>query len=275
MSCRKALEIDLGAYLADPDHPQGAEFRAHYPGCAECSREVATWTRMETLMRAGGAPEETAHLPSELLARFEEDPGALPAGLWQRTDEHLRTCRRCADRLAALREFDFAALEAAAPPARWRALRAMAQRSVRGLLRTGSSSTAEALEELLPWAQPELALQSKEGPGLGTGRAPAGARVPLGLLAAVGGDFVGQVYLIFAGESRIGRAADCEIRIASDALGRVEARLTAEAGRLELTALHEQRPVVVNGTPTSSATLQDGDFVELGGQRLQLRKIDS
>ena len=44
MSCRRALDIDLSAYLVEADQPQWTEFRLHYPTCRECSREVASAT---------------------------------------------------------------------------------------------------------------------------------------------------------------------------------------------------------------------------------------
>ncbi len=276
MSCRKALELDLAAYLAEPDGGQWEEFRAHYPGCAECSKELAIWTRLETSMRSTVAAGAPAHPSSELLAQFDEGPRALSPEQWQQVDGHVRECHRCADQLAALQQFDFAALEAAVPSAPGQGLRAVARSAaafLRRLLPARSSPTAEALQELLPWGQPEFALQSQGGPGADAARAVASA--PVAVLAAVRGELTGEVYRIFAGENRVGRAAGCEVRIPSDALSRVEARLTAEADCFELLAVHERSPVLVNGTAMRSGPLRDGDFVELGGLGFQFRTIAS
>jgi hypothetical protein len=280
VTCRRAFDVDLAAYLAEPEGTQWAEFRAHYLTCPDCSAEVGVWTGMEASMRSSLASEAAEHLASDLLARFEEDPRGLPADQWQRVDQHLQACRPCTDRLAALREFDFAALEAAAPPSPRQALRDAAGslgQFVRGLLPARSSTARETLEELLPLGRPELVTQSRPDeatdPGLATGRRPASARSPLGVLVAIDGDHAGQVYRIFGGENRIGRSAECEVRIPSDALARVEAHLTAEAGHFELAAVSERGRILVNGEPMRSGELRDGDFVELGGQRLQLRSV--
>ena len=111
MSCEKAKEIDLAAYLVDPDLPEWAEFREHYPTCPDCAEEVAVLNRIEASLRSAADPQQEAHPAAPLLARFEEDPRSLSPADWQRVDTHSRECRQCADELAALRAFDFPALE--------------------------------------------------------------------------------------------------------------------------------------------------------------------
>ena len=106
MSCEKAKEIDLAAYLVDPDLPEWAEFREHYPTCPDCAEEVAAWNRVEASLRSAGDPQQEAHPAVELLARFEDDPRSLSPAEWRRVDTHTRECRQCADELAALRDFD-------------------------------------------------------------------------------------------------------------------------------------------------------------------------
>jgi hypothetical protein len=84
MSCGKAREIDLAAYLVDPDQPEWAAFREHYPTCPEWAEEVAAWTCIEASLRSAGDPVEAAHPAVELLKRFEELSVADEAHVEQR-----------------------------------------------------------------------------------------------------------------------------------------------------------------------------------------------
>jgi anti-sigma factor RsiW len=276
MTCGKAREIDLAAYFVDPDLPEWAEFREHYPTCPDCADEVAAWTSIEASLRAAGDPEQAAHPAVELLARFEEDPRALSPEQWRRVDQHTRECRQCADELAALREFDFSALRAGSPTTIREALSALG-RSAAELLRTLSSrllprAGEEALSGLFGTREPEVVFQSREG--VSAESSPA-KPTPLAVLAAVEGEIAGGVYAVPAGESRIGRARECEIRIRSESLSRVEASIRAEPDALQITALHEGRPVLLNGEPVRSGSLRDGDLLEIGGERFQIRRVTS
>src|SRR2546426_352749 len=114
MSCRRAFDLDLADFVAGSARPEWAEFRAHYARCAECSAEVRAWTELPLLLQA-----PAAHPAEELLRRFETEPGRLPVDERRAVEEHLGRCPSCNDELAALRRFDFTALEprAAAAPA--------------------------------------------------------------------------------------------------------------------------------------------------------------
>src|SRR5437879_9897498 len=114
MSCRRAFDLDLADFVAGSARPEWAEFRAHYARCAECSAEVRAWTELHLLLQA-----PAAHPAEELLLRFETEPGRLPVDERRAVEEHLGRCPSCNDELAALRRFDFTALEprAAAAPA--------------------------------------------------------------------------------------------------------------------------------------------------------------
>jgi anti-sigma factor RsiW len=274
MSCEKAREIDLAAYLVDPDLPEWAEFREHYPTCPDCAEEVAAWNRIEASLRAAGDPQQGAHPAVELLARFEDDPRSLSAAEWQRVDQHTRECRQCADELAALREFDFPARETTTTIGEAaRALGRSANELLQSLVRRAIPRPGdEALGDLFGTPEPELVFQSREA----AGAEPAAERpAPLAVLVALEGELAGSAFAILAGESRIGRAKECEIRIPSESLSRVEASVRAEPGVLEITALHEREPVRVNGEPVRSGALHDGDLVEIGGERFQIRSVTS
>src|SRR3989442_3385160 len=114
MSCRRAFDLDLADFVAGSTRPEWAEFRAHYARCAECSVEVRAWTELHLLLQP-----PAAHPTEELLLRFETERDRLPAAERRAVQEHLAHCVSCNDELAALRRFDFTALEpkAAAVPA--------------------------------------------------------------------------------------------------------------------------------------------------------------
>ena len=114
MSCRRAFDLDLADFVAGSARPEWAEFRAHYARCAACSAEVRAWTELHLLLQP-----PAAHPAEELLLRFETERDRLPAAERRAVQEHLAHCVSCNDELAALRCFDFTALEprAAAVPA--------------------------------------------------------------------------------------------------------------------------------------------------------------
>ncbi len=105
MTCRRALDLDLADFVSDAARPEWAEFRAHYPRCAECSAEVRAWTELHLSLRASGD-----HPAEELLLRFETEPGRLPAAERRAVEDHLAHCASCRDELGALRRLDFAQL---------------------------------------------------------------------------------------------------------------------------------------------------------------------
>jgi hypothetical protein len=276
MSCGKAREIDLAAYLVEPDRPEWAEFRQHYPTCADCAEEVAAWTSIEASLRAAGDRSQEAHPAVELLARFEDDPRSLAPDEWQRIDKHTRDCRQCADELAALREFDFSALETASPMTIGEAMRAMGQSAgelLRSLARWAVPGSGEgAVTDFFGTREPDLVFQSRED---ASEESAAAKGAPLAVLVALEGEAAGSAFAVRAGESRIGRAKACEIQIPSESLSRAEATIRADANALEITALHERAAVLVNGEPVRSGSLDDGDLLQIGAERFQIRRVTS
>ena len=115
MTCNKAAEIDVGAFLTDAAHESReasqedrAAFRAHFVRCPDCASAVVGWTRLEEGLRSHAAA--TAHPEPEMLARFASEPGALEPHMRGRITEHVAGCVRCRTEASALRSFDFAAL---------------------------------------------------------------------------------------------------------------------------------------------------------------------
>lgn len=97
MSCRRAYDLDLAAFLRDPRAPELEEFVEHYPRCPACAAEVRAWTEVHlALGRRHPAP-------AELLAYQD---GTLAADARATLERHLTTCPGCSEELRALERFD-------------------------------------------------------------------------------------------------------------------------------------------------------------------------
>jgi hypothetical protein len=266
MTCTRARDVDLAAYLVEPDAPEWREFRTHFPGCADCSAQLEAWTALEVGLRERPAVSAVHPEPAQLVA-FEAAPRSLPAERWQSIDQHLRGCRACADELAALRSTDFEAIRASAPLSTTDALRALGRSlsaRVRDVAEQLTGRVREAAEWAVPGAEPAVQFQS----------AAQGAEPePLGVLVAIAGRLTGRAYPVTQGESRVGRAPECEVRLEDVELARVEARIHAGRDRIEIESANRRAPVRVNGRPVERGELSDGDVVELGGEQLQFRSV--
>ena len=115
MSCQRIVEVDLVAFLARPDDPAWDDFRAHYPECGDCAREMHAWSDLHASLLFVG-PAESNHPSKGALLRFERHPERLPSAEHAAIREHLATCRSCPDELAALRGFDFSIFEPTVHP---------------------------------------------------------------------------------------------------------------------------------------------------------------
>ena len=113
MRCEKSREIDLAAFSAEREDARFADFRAHYPTCRDCAREVERWSKLERMLRVqaplsgGPHPEE-----AELLA-YARQPGSLQQARRSAVSLHLEACASCRSEEAVLRGFDLAAVAAA------------------------------------------------------------------------------------------------------------------------------------------------------------------
>jgi hypothetical protein len=109
MSCRRAYDIDLADFLAEPRAERFAEFRDHYPRCSACSAEVRAWTEVDGLLR----PASDVHPEPETLLRYADD--ALAPAERSGLAAHLQQCAACRDELTALGGFEAPRTEAAQP----------------------------------------------------------------------------------------------------------------------------------------------------------------
>ncbi|MDE0885186.1 MAG: DUF928 domain-containing protein [Myxococcota bacterium] len=107
MSCEKTRELDLGEFLLEREEPQWEEFRNHYPGCADCSEEVARWGKLEQLLRTTIAGE--AHPSEEKLLALTTL--SLVSAERVRVEQHVSGCAACRSEVAVLKSFDFSAVQ--------------------------------------------------------------------------------------------------------------------------------------------------------------------
>lgn len=98
MSCRRAYELDLPAFVIDPRDPAWDDFRAHYPTCDACAAEVATWTTLQAAL-VERHPE-----PADLL-RWHDAPDTVAPQLRATIGGHVARCATCRDELRALDGF--------------------------------------------------------------------------------------------------------------------------------------------------------------------------
>ncbi|HEY2386801.1 MAG TPA: hypothetical protein VGK30_07545 [Candidatus Binatia bacterium] len=167
MSCHRAFDIDIVAFVGGAQATEWTDFRAHYRGCADCAAEVRAWTELHEALHAGGAAG-SAHPAPERLAAYAEAAHGLAVAEREAIEAHLGGCRPCTDELTTLRRFDFAALtRAAARPAALQRAAGMArggERARRGpvarLVRHPAFAYAVVLLFLVPVALSERHLLS-------------------------------------------------------------------------------------------------------------------
>ncbi len=102
MSCRRAFDVDLAAYLVEPRAAAWDDFREHWPRCADCAAEVAAWTALQARLGSAGHPD-----PERLLRWADGDDGLPPAERLALA-RHVEACPTCTDELRALARFDVA-----------------------------------------------------------------------------------------------------------------------------------------------------------------------
>ncbi len=168
MSCEKTTEIDLAAFFLEREEPRWQEFRNHYPGCEDCSREVAAWAKLSQLLEATQTAD--AHPPEEKLLGLTTL--SLATGERAELEEHLAGCTACRNEVSVLRNFDFSAVVRA--PVVVSSRPAFLQRTVQSLAEWRESRSWGSLQPALMAAAAILIAlpigfqlwQDREAPGL-------------------------------------------------------------------------------------------------------------
>ena len=118
MPCTRLQEIDVAAFAVDPRAPAWAEFRDHFPRCAECSREVARFATLSVALGSEGAGA-SAHPSDAKLLALARASSELARDERARLEAHLAGCAPCRTELAVARGFDFAAVSASPGRRSW------------------------------------------------------------------------------------------------------------------------------------------------------------
>lgn len=85
------------------------------------------------------------------------------------------------------------------------------------------------------------------------------------VLVGIYGDAKHEIFRLPFGSCTIGRGDDCEVQLLDPKVSRAHASAVCADGRMEITALNERNPVLVNDEPIAGAhTLADGDKIQFG-----------
>jgi len=108
MTCRRARDIDIEAFLIDSAAEGQAEFRTHYPDCVDCSAAVARWSAFDLAVRSTPSPEGVAmgaHPALERLEQLIDSP--TPTGSEEvMIRSHVDRCPQCQTEMSVLSRFD-------------------------------------------------------------------------------------------------------------------------------------------------------------------------
>lgn len=84
-------------------------------------------------------------------------------------------------------------------------------------------------------------------------------------LIVLSGADVGQMHKVKDGESVMGRGSTANIRLTDDGVSRRHARMLVHGKAVTIEDLGSANGMFVNGVRTATATLKDGDQIQLGG----------
>ncbi len=104
-SCLKSLELDLPAFLVEPQLDQWRDFRTHYPVCLDCSLVVANWSRVENMVREACGAAHRHPSPEDLIALHRDGEG-LAYPQYVALMRHLDGCPLCGEAMTLLARFD-------------------------------------------------------------------------------------------------------------------------------------------------------------------------
>ncbi len=104
-SCLKSLELDLPAFLVEPQLEEWREFRAHYPVCQDCSVIVANWSNVEAMVREACGGSHRHPSAADLIA-LQRDGEGLAYSQYVALMRHLDGCPPCSEAMTLLASFE-------------------------------------------------------------------------------------------------------------------------------------------------------------------------
>lgn len=93
------------------------------------------------------------------------------------------------------------------------------------------------------------------------------------VLIGLEGVLENQVYRIFDGPNKLGRADHCEVALGSKRISREHSLLTHQGTTFRIEPLSDRNPTRVNGEATQGTELSDGDELGLGDASFRFRTV--
>jgi len=140
-----------------------------------------------------------------------------------------------------------------------------------------------------PYSQPTPAIGSPVAPGAAPkADAPVPSDAPTqyfqtapyrkddvtGVLVAIDGELKGEVFPLFDGENKLGRAEASDLVLASKWISREHAMIVHQEGVFAIVPLTERNRTYVNDREVDGAELADGDTIRLGHTTFRFRCIE-
>ena len=94
------------------------------------------------------------------------------------------------------------------------------------------------------------------------------------MLVAVDGDLKGDVFRLFDGENKLGRAEASDVVLASKWISRAHAMIVHQEGVFAIVPLTEKNRTYVNDREVDGAELSDGDIIRLGHTTFRFRSVE-
>lgn len=132
-------------------------------------------------------------------------------------------------------------------------------------------------------APPVAAPPQSPQPAASSGAATQYVQVPnfrsgtvTAVLVAIDGELEGEVFRLFDGENKMGRADTCQVVLPSLKISREHASILHDEGDFMIVPQSDKNPTIVNGEQTDSSggtMLSDGDVVKMGRTTFRFRTI--
>jgi pSer/pThr/pTyr-binding forkhead associated (FHA) protein len=94
------------------------------------------------------------------------------------------------------------------------------------------------------------------------------------VLVAIDGELKGEVYPLFDGENKIGRAEASDVVLPSKWISRDHAMVVHQEGVFAIVPLTEKNRTYVNDREVDGAELSDGDTIRLGHTTFRFRAVE-
>jgi pSer/pThr/pTyr-binding forkhead associated (FHA) protein len=96
----------------------------------------------------------------------------------------------------------------------------------------------------------------------------------MGVLIAIDGELKGEIFKLYDGENKLGRAEASDVVLASKWISRDHAMVVHQEGVFAIVPLTEKNRTYVNDREVDGAELSDGDTIRLGHTTFRFRSVE-